>query len=118
MSARYDPMMITALFYMLAQRFARISRLHCGFLAARTARLTSLRTNRYSTSVFQANVAQLVEQIIRNDQVVRSIRIVGSIFNLENRWLLFSGFFCFGGHYHARTLSARAAALHYFCARA
>jgi hypothetical protein len=31
--------------------------------------------------------------------------------------LLFSGFFCLGGH-HARTLSARAAALHYFCARA
>ena len=28
---------------------------------------------------FKANVAQLVEQIIRNDQVVRSIRIVGSI---------------------------------------
>lgn len=27
----------------------------------------------------KANVAQLVEQIIRNDQVVRSIRIVGSI---------------------------------------
>jgi hypothetical protein len=29
---------------------------------------------------YQANVAQLVEQLTRNEQVVRSIRIVGSIF--------------------------------------
>ena len=41
--------------------------------------LTYPDPNRYSLLRFNANVAQLVEQIIRNDQVVRSIRIVGSI---------------------------------------
>ena len=32
----------------------------------------------------QAGVAQLVEQLIRNQQVVRSIRIAGSIFSEQN----------------------------------
>jgi hypothetical protein len=38
-------------------------------------------------SVPGADVAQLVEQLTRNEQVVRSSRIVGSISSLENRKL-------------------------------
>lgn len=53
--------------------------------------MTQTSRNRYSASGFKANVAQLVEQIIRNDQVVRSIRIVGSIDIPRNLALL-----CFG----------------------
>ncbi len=41
-----------------------------------------------------ANVAQLVEQFIRNEQVVRSIRIVGSIvYASKVHRVLVSGFF-------------------------
>jgi hypothetical protein len=34
---------------------------------------------------YQANVAQLVEQLTRNEQVVRSTRIVGSIPFISSR---------------------------------
>ena len=47
---------------------------------SRRGHLTFKPLNKYiELRFFKANVAQLVEQIIRNDQVVRSIRIVGSI---------------------------------------
>ena len=42
---------------------------------------------RETEPVLGADVAQLVEQLTRNEQVVRSSRIVGSIFSLRFRGL-------------------------------